>query len=342
MTSVADPSLEEFCRLHGVVAPFELEPIRAGRNSEVSRIVNADGRWILKRYYRHGAGDRDRLGTEFTFLAFLREMGVSAVAQPLGMDRPAERALYSHLPGERPSGSTPALVREAAAFVIAINRFRNAAGAAQLPAAADACFSWREHLDLAGSRVRRLDELRGELEVERAAARFVSEMLQPAWAAIEESVLAAIDAAAADAPIEPDARVLSPSDFGFHNTLQHDGQLSFVDFEYAGWDDPAKLICDFICQPELPVSSDEGVLFRDLVTDSLPESRAARARVEVLLPVHRLKWCCILLNEFREEGRIRRMHAGLDASGLLTRQLEKAVQYFELHLGNFANFKTEV
>ena len=31
-----------------------------------------------------------------------------------------------------------------------------------------------------------------------------------------------------------------------------DGRLWFIDFEYAGWDDPAKTVCDFFCQPGLP------------------------------------------------------------------------------------------
>ena len=57
-----------------------------------------------------------------------------------------------------------------------------------------------------------------------------------------------------DHPLDTQESVLSPSDFGFHNALLGpDGKLCFIDFEYAGWDDPAKLICDFFCQPQTPV-----------------------------------------------------------------------------------------
>ena len=36
-------------------------------------------------------------------------------------------------------------------------------------------------------------------------------------------------------------RTLSPSDFGFHNALRTPaGTMVFLDFEYFGWDDPAK------------------------------------------------------------------------------------------------------
>ena len=56
--------------------------------------------------------------------------------------------------------------------------------------------------------------------------------------------------------IPTNARTLSPSDFGFHNTLRRpDGELAFLDFEYFGWDDPAKTITDFLLHPgmQLPL-----------------------------------------------------------------------------------------
>ena len=56
-----------------------------------------------------------------------------------------------------------------------------------------------------------------------------------------------------DRPLDPADRCVSPSDFGFHNALREpSGRLRFIDFEYAGWDDPAKLVCDFFCQPAVP------------------------------------------------------------------------------------------
>ena len=96
-------SLETFCGHHGVSAPFDTERIRAGRNSEVSLLSNGDGQWILKHYYQHSSDKRDRLGTEFGFLMFLKNAGVSGVPLPLAVDRLSHRALYSFLPGKRPS-----------------------------------------------------------------------------------------------------------------------------------------------------------------------------------------------------------------------------------------------
>ncbi|GHF80520.1 hypothetical protein GCM10017161_04770 [Thalassotalea marina] len=43
---------------------------------------------------------------------------------------------------------------------------------------------------------------------------------------------------------------VSPSDFGLHNALLSNGQIVFIDFEYAGKDSAWKLVSDFFSQPE--------------------------------------------------------------------------------------------
>ena len=54
-------------------------------------------------------------------------------------------------------------------------------------------------------------------------------------------------------PLDQQDRCLSPSDFGFHNALAQGETVRFIDFEYAGWDDPAKTVCDFFHHPGVPV-----------------------------------------------------------------------------------------
>ena len=45
-------------------------------------------------------------------------------------------------------------------------------------------------------------------------------------------------------------KIISPSDIGFHNVLKNQGKVNFIDFEYAGWDDPRKLLSDLVLQPQ--------------------------------------------------------------------------------------------
>ena len=104
--------------------------------------------------------------------------------------------------------------------------------------------------------------------------------------------------------LPPRQRVVSPSDFGFHNCLVTDAGLRFIDFEYAGWDDPAKMACDFFYQPEVPVPQPFLPGFIERV----------EAVVRLLLPVYGVKWCCIMLNEFLPMGDTRRAFARADIS----------------------------
>ena len=127
--------------------------------------------------------------------------------------------------------------------------------------------------------------------------------------------------------LERSERCLSPSDFGFHNSLRlPDGTLRFFDFEYAGWDDPAKLVCDFFCAVALPVPPELLPQVVTQVTECVGRPDEAQARIELLLPVYRLKWVAILLNEFMPVGLNRRRFAepGVDPEVRKVGQLGKA------------------
>ena len=125
----------------------------------------------------------------------------------------------------------------------------------------------------------------------------------------------------------PPSRRLSPSDFGFHNALVGpDGRLVFLDFEYAGWDDPAKLIADFFCQPAVPAPLGECDRFVRTIGGELHDDGACARRLAVLWPVYQIKWVCIILNEFLPIGGARRRFArsGAEAAERKTMQLHKA------------------
>jgi hypothetical protein len=165
--------------------------------------------------------------------------------------------------------------------------------------------------------------------VDQNALAFVMERLGPAasaylqWARARAGELGL----PCTVPIDNADRCLSPSDFGFHNALQGpDGALQFLDFEYAGWDDPAKTVCDFFCQPACPVSLDFWNAFAADIAQTTTDPELTAQRFTLLLPMYRLKWCCIMLNDFLPAGAGRRRFAiqDCDEAKRKEQQLTKA------------------
>jgi hypothetical protein len=119
---------------------------------------------------------------------------------------------------------------------------------------------------------------------------------------------------------------LSPGDFGFHNAVRRpDGRLAFVDFEYFGWDDPAKMTADVLLHP--------GMRRTDAVSSRLSARLRAvfastpgfEERLNVIFPLCTLNWALIMLNEFDPAHARRRDFAGdADLAATRTRQLVRA------------------
>jgi hypothetical protein len=313
----------------GFTAPFRLVSLIGGMNNRVYRVESGSAKLLLKQYFRHPQDPRDRLGNEYSFSEFAWRRGLRNLAQPLARSSVAGLGLYNFLEGRpfTPADIGPETVRQAASFVVAINEHRCHPEAEGIPVAAEACFSLRRHLEVVEGRVARLANLAGNSPPHLAARELVSRELLPIWERVHAGFLARAAATGVnlDETLVDEQRCLSPSDFGFHNALQGtDGRVYFLDFEYAGWDDPAKLMCDYACQPKLAVSAAGSAEFTERVLSLYPKP-GPRLRVDLLRNLYRIKWCCIMLNEFQPVGASRRVFAceGMDLERERFAQVDK-------------------
>lgn len=310
----------------GVSVDVRLAPMTGGGNNRVYRVESAIGPVVLKVYFRHPDDPRDRLRADFGFSSFAWEAGGRALPRPLASDPAAGMAVYEFVAGSKlaPGEVAAAHVAEAAAFFRAVNEHRGDPRAADLPEASEACFSSAAHVACVDRRVARLGEIDAASPLGREAADLVARRMVPAWQRVRVSVIAEAGPAANE-PLAAGDRCLSPSDFGFHNAiLAGDGRLRFLDFEYAGHDDPAKMVCDFFCQPAVPVPREHLPAFVASLAGLWESPSAFRRRVELLLPVYELKWCCIMLNEFLPaDGRRAFAGVGTDREARRATQLAK-------------------
>lgn len=311
----------------GLGEPRAAVRLAGGRNNQVYRFETEAGRLVvLKRYFRDQRDKRDRLRAEWDFLTAAWSRGIRCVPEPLACDAATHAALYGFVEGRKLGATelTPAHVDAALDFVLALN----APPRAELAPASEACFSLAEHVATVERRVARLAALDPEAPLASEAQWLVSSRLRPAWERAKSRLVA--DAAAAglamDERLSQSDCCLSPSDFGFHNALIDEaGRLSFVDFEYAGRDDPAKLVSDFFCQPDIPVPGDYHAAFVARLAEGLRLDERGRARCRMLLDAYRVKWACIILNDFLPLGDARRAFADdADRAARCAVQLAKA------------------
>jgi hypothetical protein len=304
-------------RTQGATGEILLQPIAGGANNRVFRLRAEGVDRVLKVFFRHPDDPRDRFRAERAFYSHLWHHGVRCIPQPCGWDEANQLGLLGFVPGRKlqPEEVTMEAMGQALDFVMAANQGRAEVPSEAIPWAAEACFSVAEHVALVDRRVTRLEKIRPETDLDIEAADLVRDELKPVWARVRARLVKEAGAQL-ETRLRPSHHCLSPSDFGFHNALLGaDGQLFFFDFEYAGWDDPAKLICDFFCQPQLPVDLSAWEQFVDPLDQRLAGDGSLTHRARLLLPAYQVKWCCILLNDFLPVDHARRQFAlGTDAT----------------------------
>lgn len=326
--------------LHKEARAFE--QLKGGRNSKVFRVDCADGaRVAVKAYFRSANDRRDRMGCEFRAFELLHRHAIAKVPAPLASDGQRHIAIYEFIEG------TPVSSREVAAtdleqvidFLRTLREIASSGVATAFQPASEACFSIQALFDNLTGRFQALERAAAN---EPALAEFLEQSFVPFRLEVEESCRDfcrrhGIDLAS---EIPRSARTLSPSDFGFHNTLRRaNGELVFLDFEYFGWDDPAKTVSDFLLHPGMELRAE---LKQQFFAGALPvfgTTPQLEERVRAVYPLYALKWCTILLNEFTLDHGARRSFA-VGASGVWsqTTQLEKARRLLRQAIDDYRNF----
>lgn len=307
--------------------------LAGGRNNQVYKLACPDGsQFVAKLYYRDEIPGRHRLEREFNGLKFLWENGERAVPKPIAADLTTGWAFYEYVDGSPVPSSqvTESDIDDAVAFVSRLGRMKGIKGSDLLSTGAQACFSAKDILDNIEARRAKLWQLQFQSDLYDELRAFLREEFAPALDEMVEWCRVKLDkrGSSFSAEIEEEDRTLSPSDFGFHNTLRRgDGQITFLDFEYFGWDDPAKMISDFLLHPAMQLPSGLKQRFAEKTISSLDATNDLASRVEAVYPLFGMNWCMILLNEFLPESLRRRRFAisgQFDEDGIQAEQLAKA------------------
>lgn len=282
----------------------------------------------VKAYFKSPQDPRDRMGCEVRALRFLRSEGLRDIPMPLARDDARHIAVYEFVAGQplRAGEIGDAEVDHAVHFLQALKAIADSGKARNFPAASEACFSIDTLFQNLDDRFRQLNEASAS---QPALADFLRNEIIPFRKIAGQQCRdhCRKHSIAPNAEISMSERTLSPSDFGFHNALRGgDGRLVFLDFEYFGWDDPAKMVADFCLHPGMQLPPALKQRFFSGMMAALASVPKLQHRVRAVYSLFGLKWCAILLNEFTLGHSARRCFAddGTKESGHKTAQLEKA------------------
>ncbi|ACS78627.1 phosphotransferase [Maridesulfovibrio salexigens] len=311
--------------------PLKAEHIRAGRNSRVYRVDCKSGRCLLAKFYLQPTADgRSRLKQEWTALNFMTGSGITNIPRPLKFDESVQGAIYSFISGNPVKETTVKDIDEVVSFLAKLKDISRLPAAIELPRAAEACFSPAELVESIRQRLKKLQALPAKDEVYQSMHSFLENKFRPALEECSGNAKQHFPAELWTAPLAQRNRTLSPSDFGFHNALRTEKGLAFVDFEYFGWDDPVKATSDFLLHPAMDLSAQQMAAFFAGMKNIFKSDENFVLRFKSYLPLFRLKWSMILLNEFINHHLERRKFASGEVGEhktLRSQQLDKAENF---------------
>jgi hypothetical protein len=309
-------------------SPLSLERLSGGINNRVFRCGNGRRHWVIKGFSPAMPRQRDRMQAEVEFLRFAAQAAPGFTPALIQVDPERRCVVLEHLEGEAfPEGVPPSEgeVREAVNFFHQLNAERRLAQRTIHLDAAEGFLRLRELIANVRERLERITYVHLDPH-SRPQAKSLLGQIYRELDDIEERINKMIDKGIVSDEIDPDLRCISPSDFGFHNAVRTTRGVFFIDFEFAGWDDPAKAAQDFILQPRIPVRKELSPLIQAL---PLAHRSTILRRCDAIGPALAIKWVCIQLAVL-QPARLEEILAVMPeqtSETLIKKRLQSANQY---------------
>ena len=271
-------------------------PVEGRANSRVFKVEQGSHTFAAKFYPDAAHDPRDRLGAEKIACEFLESQGCSSALRVVCTAPELNVGLYDWIEGAKVVDVRDSDIQQALEFVEMLHRARDAASAAQLPFASEACLSQEDIWNQIERKRRKLNQV---LDQSPELRKFLLEQFDPFLA--ELRVLSRSLYPHLDRFVRLPARhqTLSASDFGFHNAIRKpDNSLKWIDFEYFGWDDPVKLMADFVWHPGFELSESQILQWKNGCMTIFSKDSDLPGRFQQHFPLYGMRWCLILLNTF--------------------------------------------
>lgn len=292
----------------------ELTAVEGRGNSSIYKLQTGLGETFCIKLYPDEQ-DKSRMNREYDSLSRLKSFSTPTV-RPIAKDENLSAVAFEWLDGVELRHPTKSNIDAAIQFLRSLVAISKKGVFDDMSAAAAACFSGTEIEAQFDTRLAPFLSI-GDPEL----IALVRQQLLPLKEKLSERAKKIQGDLEFNRKIGAHEKTVSPSDFGFHNCLQQfDGNLTFFDFEYFGWDDPVKLISDFYFNLGMELSQNLKSYWISSAVDLY--GFEIKRRLLAQLPLYGCFWVLINLNEFRSEVWGRRVGARPSLSGLQHQQME--------------------
>ena len=303
MSSVANHQPPEFAK-HWAnelgSSEKSLVQLQGGINNRVFRCGEAHNQWVIKGYSPLEPDQRDRMQAEVDFLRYSAEVAPNFTPKLIHSDPELRCVVLEYIEGRHFSEGVaplPEEIEKAVTFFKRLNEKKILSEKAIKIDAADGFLSLSNQIKNIKSRLSCMNWDHLQHDHILPFKSLVKE-LQIEIELTEQSTNYQIEIGNVVDSIDQQERCVSPSDFGFHNAIITKNGVVFIDFEFAGWDDPAKAIVDFVLQPRIPIKCGVSPL---LATIAPTKKKIVQQRCHFIMPILRLKWACIMIGGLQQD-----------------------------------------
>jgi len=312
----------------------EIEKISTGGNSAIFKLT-MDNEKVLKLKIYSIDANHDRLASEFYATKYLSEI-CNYVNTPINKDDGLAVGIFDWIEGNTINGINQNDINLCLKFLKELDDIKNEPQFTNLPLASGACLGGSDIECQINDRLKIL--LNSNNNSSDLNLFLKNKFIPHSREILNWSKQNWPSDIGFNKKIPRSQQILSPSDFGFHNAIRRsDGSLAFLDFEYFGWDDPVKLICDFILHPGMNLTDEQ---IRAWINNSLElYGKHLDQRLNICMPLYGLIWCLILLNEYNPQFWQRRLMANTQIESMqeekLSHQLRKANSLLNKIVNNY-------
>ncbi len=309
-----------------------LQLLPSSGNNRIFKIKMKNGqKYVAKKYLQLKEDSRSRMQAEFEHLNALWKLGLRNIPKPFV--REENRAVYSLIEGMPVKSVGKEEISSVLSFLSRISDASENLQSFPVLRGADSRSCLGDYIDQIEKRYDRIIIGAKNAEWEKEVSEFMKRRVLPHKEFVFNKFYNSIGSLGWNdqRPFKENEQMFCPSDLGFHNILANPkdkGELFFLDFEYSGWDDPAKLLADFFHHVGQDVAWEHKWYLLDQFATHRKQDPDFLRRWEIVIDPIGLEWVLIILNVIdpNEMKRKRFANPNLDPAELVKIRLSKTNQ----------------